>query len=282
MARAWPRRPGGKQPPPHPHLPFPPQPKTQEAVEALGPAGPAAVVATVAAAEMVPLLPTTPLALVAGLLLGAGPGAACVLAGNLAAATGAFFVSRGVGARFARAVVAAEGGGGGGGSGPDGAAKPCPLSAAAPGGLWARVSAAVDAGSPAEKVAAVAALRATPVIPFSLSSYALGLAPRAGLSYPVYIAGTAVGASVWAGVYASLGAASRTALAAACGGTGTGHPEGVLVDLIDRAAAATEGAACVAAGVAGAALLAWGAATAVRRGRGGGGGKSAAPTPPSE
>lgn len=220
---------------------------------------------------MVPLLPTTPLALVAGLLLGAGPGAAAVLTGNLLAATGAFFVSRGVGARFARAVIAAESGGGN-------SAKPCPLSA--PGGLWARVSSAVDAGSSTEKFAAVAALRATPVIPFSLSSYALGLAPAGGLPFPVYIAGTAVGASIWAGVYASLGAASRTALAAACGAGGVAGQEGVLADLLDRAAAATEGAAGAAAGVAGAALLAWGAAAVLKRGRGGGGKPGAAPAPP--
>jgi hypothetical protein len=233
----------------------------------------------VAAAEMVPLLPTTPLALVAGLLLGAAPGAAAVLAGNLLAASGAFWVSRGVGARFARAVVAAEGGGGGSGN------APCPLSA--PGGLWARVAAAVDAGSPAEKFAAVAALRATPVIPFSLSSYALGLAPPAGLPFSCYIAGTAVGASIWAGVYASLGAASRGALAAACGsgaggsGGGVSGQEGVLADLLERAAAATEGAAGAAAGVAGAALLAWGAAALLRRGRGGGRSSGgSAPAPP--
>ena len=232
----------------------------------MGPAAPAAVVLTVAVAELVPLLPTTPLAVGAGLLLGAPAGAAAVLAGNLAAATGAFFISRGFGSRFARRIIEAEGGG----------TLSCPASTA-PGGLWSRVSAAVGAGSPAEKFAAIAALRATPVIPFSLSSYALGLAPPAGLPYGVYIAGTAAGASIWAGVYASIGAASRAALlASGSNGRGSGAGlEALVAELVDQAASASEGAATVAGVVAGTAALVWAGNAAA--GRWGSSGKAEGP-----
>ena len=244
----------------------------------MGPAAPAAVIATVAAAELVPLLPTTPLAVGAGLLLSAPAGAASVLAGNLAAATGAFFISRGFGARFARRMIEAEGGGSG-----------CPSSSSSPGGLWSRVSAAVGAGTHAEKFAAVAALRATPVIPFSLSSYALGLAPPASLPYGVYIAGTAAGASIWAGVYASIGAASRAALLACGSGSGgsqsatgaaSSQPlEALVADLVDRAASTTSGAAGVAGVVVGGAALLWAGSAAAGRWSGGGGKAPEGPAP---
>jgi len=214
-----------------------------EAVEAAGPAGGALFCATVALAELVPLLPTTPLALAAGLLFGAPKGAALVLAGNLLAASGAFVIARGVGARFAARVVSAEGGG-------DGAASVNPLAA-----RFAAVTAAVEAGTPAQQFAAVFALRATPVVPFSASNYVLGLSP---IPFAIYLPATAAGGAVWAGVYASIGAASRALLA-------RGTALDVLVaDLIAQAGALADDAAAGLAVAGGAVALGWLAVRASR------------------
>lgn len=229
-----------------------------EAVEAAGPAGGALFCATVALAELVPLLPTTPLALAAGLLFGAPKGAALVLTGNLLAASGAFAIARGVGARFAARVVSAEGGG-----------EPSsrnPLAA-----RFAAVTAAVEAGTPAQQFAAVFALRATPVVPFSArwargrgggwgarakektkndpnpnppSNYVLGLSP---IPFAIYLPATAAGGAVWAGVYSSIGAASRALLARGAA------LDGLVADLIDQAGALADDAAAGLA-VAGAAV----------------------------
>ena len=241
------------------------------AVEDMGPAGAGVFAATVALAELVPLLPTTPLALASGLLFGAAKGALLVLAGNLAAATLAFYISRGIGARFAKRMVAAEGGhhdGGGGGEGggggsssgrTKGAAKGAPAAAAAAAsGLAARfasVTAAIEAGTPAQKFAAVFALRATPVVPFSASNYVLGLSP---IGFPVYITATALGGSVWASVYASLGAASRALLA-------RGASFDVLVaDLLEQAASVADDAATGLVLLSLGAAAGWGLALAAR------------------
>lgn len=239
-----------------------------QAVEDMGPAGAGVFAATVALAELVPLLPTTPLALASGLLFGAAKGALLVIAGNLTAATLAFYISRGIGARFARKMVAAEGGAGEGAGGEEGAEGPrAPAPAAAGGGLAARfasVTAAIEAGTPAQKFAAVFALRLTPVVPFSASNYALGLSP---IGFPVYFAATALGGSVWASVYASLGAASRALL-------GRGASLDVLVaDLIEQATGIADDAATGLVLLSVGAAAGWGVALAAKAARGAGGGE---------
>lgn len=243
------------------------------AVEDMGPAGAGVFAATVALAELVPLLPTTPLALASGLLFGAAKGAALVIAGNLVAATAAFYIARGVGARFAQRVVAAEGGGGH--SDGDGEREEEATATAAPSspaaGLAARfasVTAAIEKGTAAQKFAAVFALRATPVVPFSASNYVLGLSP---ISFPVYFTATALGGSIWASVYASLGAASRALLA-------RGAAIDVLVaDLLEQATSVADDTATGLVLLSVGAAAGWGLALAAKsrggkEGEGGGGG----------
>jgi len=231
-----------------------------QAVEDMGPAGAGVFAATVALAELVPLLPTTPLALASGLLFGAAKGALLVIAGNLTAATLAFYISRGIGARFAKRMVAAEGGDHGSGSGED---KATAKAATATSGLAARfasVTAAIEAGTPVQKFAAVFALRATPVVPFSASNYALGLSP---ISFPIYITATALGGSVWASVYASLGAASRALLA-------RGAAIDVLVaDLLEQATSVADDAATGLVLLSVGAAAGWGLALAAKAARAG-------------
>ena len=250
------------------------------AVEDMGPAGAGVFAATVALAELVPLLPTTPLALASGLLFGAAKGALLVIAGNLTAATVAFYISRGIGARFAKRMVAAEGGhqhhaGQEGqeveenGSKATSSSSSSSSAAAASngggggGGLAARfaaVTAAIEAGTPAQKFAAVFALRATPVVPFSASNYVLGLSP---VSFPVYITATALGGSVWASVYASLGAASRALLA-------RGAAIDVLVaDLLEQATSVADDAATGLVLLSVGAAAGWGLALAAKAARSG-------------
>ena len=210
-----------------------------EAVEAAGPAGGALFCGTVALAELVPLLPTTPLALASGLLFGAGKGAVYVLTGNWLAATAAFFIAR-KGRAFAQKVIEAESA--------ENDATPSPDAWPPATGLAARfadVTAAIEAGSPAQQFAAVFALRATPVVPFSASNYVLGLTP---IPFTVYLPATAAGGAIWATVYASVGAASRSLL------TRGASLDRVVADLVAQAGALADDAAAglaVAGGVAG-------------------------------
>ena len=225
-----------------------------EAVEAAGPAGGALFCGTVALAELVPLLPTTPLALASGLLFGAGKGAVYVLTGNCLAATAAFFIAR-KGRAFAKKVIEAESS--------ENEAPPPTDARPPPSGLAARfadVTAAIEAGSPAQQFAAVFALRATPVVPFSASNYVLGLTP---IPLTVYLPATAAGGAIWATVYASVGAASRSLL------TRGASLDRVVADLVAQAGALADDAAAglaVAAGLAG--LVALGARWARTRAAG--------------
>ena len=240
-----------------------------QAVEDMGPAGAGVFVATIALAELVPLLPTTPLALASGLLFGAAKGALLVIAGNLTAATLAFYISRGIGKRFAKRMVAAEGGHEEGESSEgEGSGSKVPAGKQQPsGGLAARfasVTAAIEAGTPAQKFAAVFALRATPVVPFSASNYVLGLSP---IGFPVYITATALGGSIWASVYSSLGAASRALLA-------RGTSLDVLVaDLMEQATSVADDAATGLVLLSVGAAAGWGLALAAKAARGDKGGE---------
>jgi uncharacterized membrane protein YdjX (TVP38/TMEM64 family) len=154
-------------------------------VRELGPLGPAAFVATISVCECVPFFPTQPLSICAGLLFGAGTGAALNLAGLTVASTIAFTLARTVGAGLAQRIVDVEtggesederGGAGGGGN---------PVAA--------RIAAAQDAierGGPLQQFTAILLLRLTPVVPFSASNYVLGLTP---VTYGPFLGGTVIG-----------------------------------------------------------------------------------------
>ncbi|KAG1669889.1 hypothetical protein FOA52_002415 [Chlamydomonas sp. UWO 241] len=158
-------------------------------VENSGTSGAVIFVLVVTALEMVPLLPTQPLTISAGLIFGAGKGSALIILAAMLAAVGAFLISRGVGRSLAEKVVVKEAGEHG------------PVQA-----KIAEVTRAIRQGGPWQQLTAVLLMRLTPVVPFSAANYVLGMTP---IGLPAYIVATFLGASVWAGLYCSLGAASR-------------------------------------------------------------------------
>lgn len=155
----------------------------QDTVQDLGPLGPAAFVASISICECIPFFPTQPLAIGAGLLFGAGGGAALNLAGLCTASTLAFTLSRTTFRGVAEAVVKAETGGDG--SDQD---KPNPVKQ-----QIEKAQQLIENGGPAQQFTAILLLRLTPVVPFSASNYVLGLTP---VSYPPFIAATIVGATI--------------------------------------------------------------------------------------
>ncbi len=94
----------------------------------------------------------------------------------------------------------------------------------------------------------MAALRLTPIIPFSGSNYILGLTP---INLGAYISGTVAGMTVWSIAYASLGGASRSLLLRGV------NPDVLLADLLDKAGELSETAATTALAAGIVALLVW-------------------------
>ena len=138
-----------------------------QTVESLGPLGPAAFVAAVTFCECIPLFPTQPVSLAAGLLFGAGKGAALVWAGAMLAALVAFQVSRSGLRPLAERLIRAEMSEGQGGeeeaSGTGGSGK---LKAM----LW-HVEEAIEHGSFGKQSLAIFLLRMTPLVPYRCGSW---------------------------------------------------------------------------------------------------------------
>eukprot|EP00892_Ulva_mutabilis_P005612 jgi/Ulvmu1/3422/UM016_0041.1 len=170
-----------------------------DTLQDLGPLGPAAFVASMAVCECIPFFPTQPLSIAAGLLFGAGGGAALNLLGLCTASTLAFTLSRTAFRGVAEAVVKAETGGE---EGADGSGNPVKQQIE-------KAQQLIENGGPGQQFTAILLLRLTPIVPFSASNYVLGLTP---VPYPPFIGATIVGMAVWSTLLASLGAAGRTLL----------------------------------------------------------------------
>ena len=154
----------------------------QEALQALGPLGPAAFVVTIGICECIPFFPTQPLSICAGLLFGAGSGAALNLLGLSIASSLAFTLSRTVGRDLAQAVIAAETGGD---EGPGKNKSVNPVAA-----QIEKAQTAIENGGPLQQFTAILLLRLTPIVPFSASNYVLGLTP---VPYGPFIGATVAG-----------------------------------------------------------------------------------------
>ncbi len=203
-------------------------------VEALGPLGPVAFVFAVATAELIPLFPTQPLLLAAGLLFGTKVGALAMMTATTIAAAVAFGLARGVGRPLAERLLSRE----------------MEEAGEAAGGVRARVEGVArltERGTFWQQAGAVLVLRMTPLVPFSISNYLLGVSK---LPFPPYLLGTAVGMAIWSPAYAALGGASRAMLLRGAA------PEALVAATMERAAALSEHAAA-------AALVAGGVAAAV-------------------
>ncbi|BDA40356.1 probable TVP38/TMEM64 family membrane protein Mb1528c [Coccomyxa sp. Obi] len=193
-------------------------------VHELGPLGPALFVFTVVGCEMIPLFPTQPLALASGLLFGPIEGAVCITFATTLAASIAFYLSQGLGRQLAERIINSEVGGE---SSDKGNAAQQAL---------ARVQSSVEKGGFWQQYSAVLALRMTPVVPFSASSYLLGLS---SLPFRPFFVGTLSAMAVWGPLYATIGGASRELL------QNGGNLGEVLSDLQARTGQYTEKAAVV-------------------------------------
>lgn len=156
----------------------------QDALQALGPLGPVAFVATIGICECIPFFPSQPLSICAGLLFGAGSGAALNLLGLCIASTLAFTLSRTVGRPLAQAVIEAETGGKDGQNNGDQASQN-PVAA-----QIEKAQTAIENGGPLQQFTAILLLRMTPIVPFSASNYVLGLTP---VPYGPFIGATVAG-----------------------------------------------------------------------------------------
>lgn len=155
----------------------------QEALQALGPLGPAAFVVTIGICECIPFFPTQPLSICAGLLFGAGSGAALNLLGLSIASSLAFTLSRTVGRGLAQAVIKAETGGEDGQSKDNESRNPVAVQIE-------KAQTAIENGGPLQQFTAILLLRLTPIVPFSASNYVLGLTP---VPYGPFIGATVAG-----------------------------------------------------------------------------------------
>lgn len=215
-------------------------------VDSLGPFGPVVFVIAVALFECIPLFPTQPLSLASGLLFGAPKGAICVLSGTLLASFIAFTVARGVGRPLAERIIRAEM------AEKEGHASTSTSDTTQSNIMQSKlrnVQETIERGSFWQQTGAIAALRLTPIIPFSASNYILGMTP---LPTTPYLLGTAIGMAVWSVVYASLGGASRALLQNGV------DPNVLLNDLIERAGNVTEIAGIVVGGGLGLLALSYG------------------------
>ncbi|EIE22112.1 hypothetical protein COCSUDRAFT_66464 [Coccomyxa subellipsoidea C-169] len=194
-------------------------------VHELGPWGPALFVVTVVGCEMIPLFPTQPLALASGLLFGPVEGAACTIVAATLAASIAFTVAQGLGRKLAERIIDSEVGGESSGGKGNAAQQ-----------ALARVQASVEKGGFWQQYSAVLALRMTPVVPFSASSYLLGLS---SLPYQPFLMGTLSAMAIWGPLYATIGGASRAVL------QNGGNLGEVLSDLQARTGQYTEKAAVI-------------------------------------
>jgi len=168
-------------------------------VDTLRHAGPAGMTAAVFIADMVPGAPTQPIAITTGALFGFKEGLACVCAGQAAAAGGAVLLARSPAARGL--LSKAE----------DALNAPGPLKKSLD-----AISAKVDSQSALGVFGTIVGVRQTPVIPFSLGNYYLGLFTRAPLASVV--AGTVVGCFPLNALWTYVGATTSGALQAVLNG----------------------------------------------------------------
>lgn len=198
----------------------------EAAVVAAGPAGPLIFIGAYAVAA-VALIPASLLTLAAGYLFGPLAGTAVVSAASTLGAAAAFLIARSA----ARPLVAER------------------LRT----GAAAEKLAAIDAGIAEQGARVVFLLRLSPLVPYGLLNYGLGLT---GVSFWPYVAASWAGMLPATFAYVYLGGAGRAALGAAgelqAGGGGV---DGTKLALYVVGAAATLYATKIVSDVAGAALV---------------------------
>ena len=141
-----------------------------------------------------------------------------MLMGVSLAASGAFFISRGVGRKLAERVIDMEtsdeeGDTYFGSNSPTGEEREQHRQEKKERNMVKakldEVKEVIENGGFVQQLVAVMILRLTPIVPFSASNYVLGLTP---VQYPAYLGGTVLGMSVWSVLYSSLGAGARRLL----------------------------------------------------------------------
>jgi uncharacterized membrane protein YdjX (TVP38/TMEM64 family) len=168
-----------------------------------GPFGLLILGSVIATSELLPLVPTQPLALVSGLLFGASKGALVTLVGTTTAASVAFTISSGpLGEKMRTLVEKMEGGG------EEETTKGNGMSDDSE-NLLKKLAGEVEDLNPLKQMMSVVLLRLSPVVPFSISNYMLGLTPIQFIPFSV---GTFLGMSPWCLLYATLGKTAGTIL----------------------------------------------------------------------
>jgi len=164
-------------------------------VETLRNLGPAGMTAAVLVADMVPGVPTQPIALATGALFGFQEGLACVVTGQACAAAGAIALARSPAAKAilnkAQAALSSSG------------ALKRSLDA---------IAATIDSQSALGVCGTIIGVRQSPVIPFSLGNYYIGLFTRAPLMSVVV--GTIIGCLPLNALWVYVGSTTSDALGA--------------------------------------------------------------------
>ncbi|KAJ1638567.1 hypothetical protein T492DRAFT_942531 [Pavlovales sp. CCMP2436] len=166
--------------------------------ESLRQLGPAAFSAAVFVADMVPGVPTQPIAIASGAVFGFQEGLAAVCIGQALAAAGALALARSPAAKAVRDKAEEMLG--------EGAAKRS-LDA---------IAKTVDSQSALGVFGSIVGVRQSPVIPFSIGNYYLGLFTRAPIASVV--AGTVVGCLPLNALWVYVGATTGDALTAILSG----------------------------------------------------------------
>ncbi len=143
---------------------------------------------------MLPLVPTQPFALVSGLVFGPAKGALVTLVGTATAASIAFSVAKGPAGKTMSSLAARLEGNG----------------SEASGALERVLGDGVADMDWRKQILSVVVLRISPVVPFSISNYLLGLT---GLKFGPFLVGTLLGMAPWSILYGSIGASCKTLLA---------------------------------------------------------------------
>lgn len=168
--------------------------KTLESIRATGNAAPLLMLSVIALGEMIPLVPTQPFAIASGLLFGWITGAMVAVSGSITAALVAFTISRTQGLERVQNVLGGE------------------LGQRGKRGIrvqLGKIQNAVGDGGALQQTLKIALLRLTPIVPYSISNYLLGLANLPLLSF---VAGTVMGLGPWMVFYAVVGQTGRALL----------------------------------------------------------------------
>eukprot|EP00241_Pyramimonas_parkeae_P006944 CAMPEP_0114253160 /NCGR_PEP_ID=MMETSP0058-20121206/16238_1 /TAXON_ID=36894 /ORGANISM="Pyramimonas parkeae, CCMP726" /LENGTH=336 /DNA_ID=CAMNT_0001367175 /DNA_START=152 /DNA_END=1162 /DNA_ORIENTATION=- len=176
--------------------------------------------------EMVPLLPTQPLAIACGLLFGAKMGVPVALGGTVLAATFAFLLSRTFGAQLlARAseTVSRTGLKMEGADEIEGSGMQSQIT---------KMKGMVEAGGVAQTALKVGLIRLSPVVPYSVSNYLMGLTE---VPFPSFFMGTVFGMAPWMFFYTNVGSTGRSIL------QNGGDVTSVIAELTEQAEGLLEG-----------------------------------------